>query len=187
MATQLLTAAGANYYMDVCLNTDRMLAYFDTSAHDVQTLREIYGRNARAGIRRVGRRSRHLSARRRRQRHSRAAMGNPEQFCETDAEFRELMGRTPALYGLENAGPRPANAVTRRTRINQAVARTAIQAELESRPIAKDCLISACSRPRPPKRRPISTLRRPAHDCRPRAVCSSRRNGGRCRSSSRTA
>jgi ethanolamine ammonia-lyase small subunit len=31
---------------------------------------------------------------------------------------------------LETAGPRPANAVTRRTRINQAVARAAIQAEL---------------------------------------------------------
>ena len=44
MATQMLTAAGANYFMDVCLNTDRMLAYFDTSAHDVQTLRETYGR-----------------------------------------------------------------------------------------------------------------------------------------------
>ena len=35
-ASQLLTAAGANYFMDVGLNTDRMLAYFDTSAHDVQ-------------------------------------------------------------------------------------------------------------------------------------------------------
>ncbi len=42
MATQLLTAAGANYYMDVFLNTDRMLAYFDTSAHDNQTLREVH-------------------------------------------------------------------------------------------------------------------------------------------------
>src|SRR6185503_7183930 len=42
IATQLLTAAGANYYMDVCLNTDRMLAYFDTSGHDNQTLREVY-------------------------------------------------------------------------------------------------------------------------------------------------
>jgi ethanolamine ammonia-lyase large subunit len=42
MATELLTAAGANYYMDVGLNTDRMLAYFDTSAHDDQTLREIH-------------------------------------------------------------------------------------------------------------------------------------------------
>src|SRR5437773_2124900 len=42
IATELLTAAGANYYMDVGLNTDRMLAYFDTSAHDDQTLREIH-------------------------------------------------------------------------------------------------------------------------------------------------
>src|SRR5207244_7990832 len=42
IATELLTAAGASYYMDVCLNTDRMLAYFDTSAHDDQTLREVY-------------------------------------------------------------------------------------------------------------------------------------------------
>ncbi|WP_437689196.1 ethanolamine ammonia-lyase subunit EutB [Sorangium sp. So ce176] len=37
MATQLLTAAGASDYMDVCLNTDRMLASLDTSGHDVQT------------------------------------------------------------------------------------------------------------------------------------------------------
>src|SRR5437762_3023747 len=44
MATQLLASAGANYYMDVYLNNDRMLAYFDTSAHDDQTLREIHGR-----------------------------------------------------------------------------------------------------------------------------------------------
>src|SRR5439155_238967 len=44
MATELLTAAGANYYMDVGLNTDRMLAYFDTSAHDDQTLREIHNK-----------------------------------------------------------------------------------------------------------------------------------------------
>src|ERR1700704_3371258 len=44
IATELLTAAGALYYMDVGLNTDRMLAYFDTSGHDDQTLREIFGR-----------------------------------------------------------------------------------------------------------------------------------------------
>ena len=43
IATQLLTAAGANYFMDVYLNTDRMLAYFDTSGHDDQTLREVHG------------------------------------------------------------------------------------------------------------------------------------------------
>src|SRR6266446_1616083 len=44
MAAEMLAAAGANYYMDVGLNTDRMLAYFDTSAHDDQTLREIHGK-----------------------------------------------------------------------------------------------------------------------------------------------
>ena len=43
IATQLLAAAGANYYMDVYLTTDRMLAYFDTSGHDDQTLREVHG------------------------------------------------------------------------------------------------------------------------------------------------
>ena len=48
IATQLLAAAGANYYMDVALNTDRMLAYFDTSGHDVQTLRELTGRRPAA-------------------------------------------------------------------------------------------------------------------------------------------
>src|SRR5205814_713365 len=44
IATELVTAAGANYFMDVGLNTDRMRAYFDTSAHDDQTLREIHGK-----------------------------------------------------------------------------------------------------------------------------------------------
>src|SRR6058998_255149 len=44
MATQLLASAGANYYMDVYLNNDRMLAYFDTSGHDNQSLREVHGR-----------------------------------------------------------------------------------------------------------------------------------------------
>ncbi len=42
MATELLTAAGANFFMDVYLGTDRMLAYFDTGGHDDQTLRETY-------------------------------------------------------------------------------------------------------------------------------------------------
>jgi ethanolamine ammonia-lyase large subunit len=44
VATALLTAAGANYFMDVYLGVDRMLAYFDTSGHDDQTLREIFER-----------------------------------------------------------------------------------------------------------------------------------------------
>ena len=130
IATQLLTAGGANYFMDVCLNTDRMLAYFDTSAHDVQTLREIYGRTpapefAEWAVRRgIFQRDGDGTITRGPQ------WGNPKQFCETEEEFQELLGRTPALYGLATAGPRPANSVTRRMRINQAVARAAIHAEL---------------------------------------------------------
>lgn len=43
IATELLTAAGANYFMDVYLGVDRMLAYFDTAGHDDQTMREVHG------------------------------------------------------------------------------------------------------------------------------------------------
>jgi ethanolamine ammonia-lyase large subunit len=130
MAAQLLTAAGANYFMDVCLNTDRMLAYFDTSGHDVQTLREIYNRtpapeflewalergifkHAAGGTIERGPR-----------------WGDPRQFCDSEAEFQELMKATPAIYGLESAGPRAAEEVQRRSRWNESMAREAIHAEL---------------------------------------------------------
>ena len=145
IATQLLSAGGANYFMDVCLNTDRMLAYFDTSAHDVQTLREVYGRNpapefaewalARGIFQRDGDGNFIRGPQ----------WGNPKQFCGSESEFQELARRTPALYGFESAGPRPANAVTRRTRFNQAVARAAIHAELNLDQLQT---ITAISRPR---------------------------------------
>ncbi len=130
MATQLLTAAGANYYMDVCLNTDRMLAYFDTSGHDNQTLREVHGlkpapeflawclqrgifvRNDRGDVARG------------------PNWGDPRPFCTSAAEFQELVSATPAAYGFGNAGPRPCNAVTRRMRLNQGLGREAIHADL---------------------------------------------------------
>jgi ethanolamine ammonia-lyase large subunit len=130
IATQLLTAAGANYFMDVCLNTDRMLAYFDTSAHDVQTLRETYGRTPAPEFAEwaIGRgileRGTDGSLRRGPQ------WGKPEQFCESPEEFEELARRTPAMYGRETAGPRPANAVMRRVKHNQGAARAAIHSEL---------------------------------------------------------
>ena len=75
IATQLLTAAGANYFMDVCLNTDRMLAYFDTSAHDVQTLREIYGRTPAPEYLQVGHRPRHPATGSGRLRRARSSVG----------------------------------------------------------------------------------------------------------------
>jgi ethanolamine ammonia-lyase large subunit len=131
IATQLLTAAGANYYMDVCLNTDRMLAYFDTSGHDDQTLREVYGREPAPEFLAWGQRQGIFA------RDSNGAVirgprwGDPRQFCDSEAEFQELLSATPAAYGFETAGPRPGNAVTRRVRLNQGVGREAIYAELE--------------------------------------------------------
>jgi ethanolamine ammonia-lyase large subunit len=131
MATELLTAAGANYYMDVYLNTDRMLAYFDTSGHDDQTLREIHnklpapefldwalarGIFARDEIGAVVRGPR---------------WGDPRQFCDSEAEFQDLLAATPALHGLDNAGPRPAHRVQRQQRLSEAVGREAVHAELD--------------------------------------------------------
>jgi ethanolamine ammonia-lyase large subunit len=96
MATQLLTVAGANYYMDVCLNSDRMLAYFDTSGHDNQTLREVCGLRpapqflawaiehgifCEDGDGNVSRGPQ---------------WGNARQFCDSDLSFEELLKATPA-------------------------------------------------------------------------------------------
>jgi len=137
MATELLAAAGANFYMDVCLNTDRMLAYFDTSAHDGQTLREIYDRNPAPEFLEwaVGRSILQRTP------EGRVARGpnwsNPRIFCESDVEFQELFRATPALYGLEHAGPRPAERTTRELKLNQAVARQAIHSELRLDELAK--------------------------------------------------
>jgi ethanolamine ammonia-lyase large subunit len=130
IATELLTAAGANYFMDVGLNTDRMLAYFDTSGHDDQTLREVHGRRPapefldwglKRGIFAEDGRGNILRG---------PHWGDPKQFCESEAEYQDLIAGTPALYGLDSAGPRPANAVSRQVRLNQAVGREAIHAEL---------------------------------------------------------
>src|SRR6266404_4590791 len=97
MATQMLTAAGANYYMDVCLNTDRMLAYFDTSGHDDQTLREVYHKEpapeylAWALERGIFARDEHGTIGRG------PRWGDPKQFCESESEFQNLVAGTPAL------------------------------------------------------------------------------------------
>jgi len=56
--------------------------------------------------------------------------GDPRQFCASEAEFRQLVDALPAAHGFECAGPRPANAVARRMRAHQAVARSAIRAPL---------------------------------------------------------
>src|SRR5690242_6262056 len=131
MATQMLTAAGANYYMDVALNTDRMLAYFDTSAHDDQTLRELYDRRPApeylAWARERGIFSLTPNGRVKRG----PAWGQPRQFCASDEELAALVAATPAAHGFDTAGPRPADAVSRQARMHQAVGRAAIRAELD--------------------------------------------------------
>jgi ethanolamine ammonia-lyase large subunit len=130
MATQLLTAAGANYYMDVCLNTDRMLAYFDTSGHDDQTLREVHGKLPAPEFLDWGLEKGIFA------REPNGAVvrgphwGDPRCFCASEAELQELLAATPAAYGFATAGPRPANLITRQMRMNQAVGREAIHADL---------------------------------------------------------
>jgi ethanolamine ammonia-lyase large subunit len=132
IATQLLTAAGANYYMDVCLNTDRMLAYFDTSGHDNQTLREVCGLQpapqflAWAIERGIFAKDGDGNVTRGPQ------WGNARQFCDSDQEFELLLKATPAAYGFETAGPRPADGVSRELRLHQAVGREAIESELDA-------------------------------------------------------
>lgn len=139
MATQMLTAAGANYFMDVYLNTDRMLAYFDTGPHDNQTLREIYHKqpapeyltwalgegiyekdaNTISGIKRG------------------SEWGNIKRFCHSDMELNELVKTTPSVYGFKSAGPRPIEKESREVKANQAVSRAAISSELDERLIGK--------------------------------------------------
>lgn len=131
MASQLLASAGANYYMDVCLNTDRMLAYFDTSAHDNQTLREVHGRRPTPEFlewaieRGIFEKSDCGDIVRG------PKWGNPRTFCESDLEYRRLLDATPAVPGFEHAGPRPAESVSRQVRLHQAKARAAIHEELD--------------------------------------------------------
>lgn len=129
LATELLTAAGANYYMDVCHGSDRMLAYFDTSGHDVQTLREIHGKRPGAeylqwaiarGI------FQEESGRIVRGR----AWGDIGQFV-SQSELATLLAATPGMHGFATAGPRPSESVSRSSRLHQAIAREAIYTELE--------------------------------------------------------
>ena len=130
IATQLLAAAGANYFMDVYLSVDRMLAYFDTSSHDDQTLREIFSREPApeftAWAIEQGIFNRDDSGRLRRGPH----WGDPSIFIKSDLEWAKLKQHLPIAYGWENAGPRPANVVSRKIRANLALAREAIYSEL---------------------------------------------------------
>jgi ethanolamine ammonia-lyase large subunit len=135
MATQLLTAAGCNFYMDVHLHGDRMLAYFDTSGHDDQTLREVPGLAPAPEYLRwaIGRGIFEQDE------DGHVARGpnwaNPRMFCGSDADYQRLLEAVPAAYGFDSAGPRPSNRVSRTLRANLAVGREAIHAELALPPV----------------------------------------------------
>ena len=104
--------------MDVCLNTDRMLAYFDTSGHDDQTLREVHGRGPRRSFW-SGACARGIFARdEQRRRRARAALGQPAAVLRLGRGVRGAAGRRRRRsYGFDTAGPRPANAVSREMRL----------------------------------------------------------------------
>ncbi|MDG2381666.1 MAG: ethanolamine ammonia-lyase subunit EutB [Pirellulaceae bacterium] len=132
MATQLLTAAGSNYFMDVYLGTDRMLAYFDTSGHDDQTLREVHDLQPTDEFLQWGLRKGVFKQDHQGKVTRGTNWGNPRIFCDSDAEFQRLRESVSATYGFDNAGPRPANQVSLEARANQAVAREATYAELRT-------------------------------------------------------
>lgn len=130
MTTHLAAAAGANFFMDIYLGTDRMLAHFVNSGHDDQTLREVHNRRpapeflAWALDRGIfehmpdGQICRGPN------------WGNPRLFCPSDIEFQRLRETLPSAPGFENAGPRPVNAVQRTLRLNQSVGREAVHSRL---------------------------------------------------------
>lgn len=136
MAVQLATAAGANFFMDVYLGCDRMLAHFVNSGHDDQTMRETYNRNPAPEFLRWaickgifeqtpdGKVSRGPN------------WGNPRLFISSDSEFQRLHESAPATPGFENAGPRPVNKVQRILRANQAVGREAVHSGLRFEELA---------------------------------------------------
>ena len=130
IATQLLTAAGANYFMDVYLSIDRMLAYFDTCGHDDQTLREVHDlRPAPEYLEWAV--SKGIFVHGEDDAIERGPnWGNPRIFCKSGAEFDRLLAAVPAAYGFENAGPRPAEHVTRAVKGNLAAARDATYTEI---------------------------------------------------------
>ena len=137
MATELLTAAGANFFMDVYLGADRMLAYFDTSGHDDQTLRETYNLRpapeflAWAIARGIFVEDADGNVLRGEN------WGKPEIFCASQSEFQRLQESTPAIYGFENAGTRPSNQVSSLIKANQAIGREAIYADLRPAELGK--------------------------------------------------
>jgi len=130
MTTHMAAAAGANFFMDIYLGTDRMLAHFVNSGHDDQTLREVHNRIPAPeflewakgkGIFDQSPDGRVMRG---------PQWGNPQLFCESDVEFQRLRESLPSAPGFDNAGPRPVNEVQRTLLFNQSVGREAVYSRL---------------------------------------------------------
>lgn len=130
MTTHMTAAAGANFFMDVYLGTDRMLAHFPNSGHDDQTLREVHGRipapEYLEWAKEKGIFSQSPDGRVRRG----PQWGNSRLFCPSDVEFQRLRESLPSAPGFDNAGPRPVNAIQRTLLLNQSVGREAVHSRL---------------------------------------------------------
>ena len=113
MTTHLAAAAGANFFMDIYLGTDRMLAHFVNSGHDDQTLREVHNRipapeflewAIEKGIFEQCLTAHVIRG---------PQWGNPRLFCPSETTFQRLRESLPSAPGFENAGTRPVNEVQR--------------------------------------------------------------------------
>jgi ethanolamine ammonia-lyase large subunit len=133
MTTHLATAAGANFFMDIYLGTDRMLAHFVNSGHDDQTLREVHNRKPapeflewakEKGIFEQSPEGHVVRG---------PQWGNPRLFCPSEATFQRLCESLPSAPGFDNAGPRPVNDVQRTLMLNQSVGREAVHSCLEEK------------------------------------------------------
>jgi hypothetical protein len=68
--------------------------------------------------------------------------GNPRIFCGSEAEWSKLAAGLPAAYGLDNAGPRPADPVSRAIKSNLAAARDATYANGQTPVLPKDMAVA---------------------------------------------
>ena len=130
MTTHMTAAAGANFFMDIYLGTDRMLAHFVNSGHDDQTLREVHQRIPAPEFLEWAK-ERGIFEQSPDGRVCRGPnWGNPRLFCPSDVEFQRLRESLPSAPGFDNAGPRPVNDVQRILLLNQAVGREAVHSRL---------------------------------------------------------
>lgn len=130
MTTHMAAAAGANFFMDIYLGTDRMLAHFVNSGHDDQTLREVHNRIPAPEFLEWAKEKGIYEQSPDGQVTRGPQWGNPQLFCGSVGEFQRLRESLPSAPGFDNAGPRPVNEVQRTLLLNQSVGREAVHSRL---------------------------------------------------------